>query len=120
MLKEVLKSKIHRARVTESNIHYEGSLTIDEDLMEEVGIQEFERVLVGNISNGNRFETYVIKGERGSGSVCLNGATARLGEVGDILIVLAFAQMDEEEAKRFRPKIIVLDQDNKVVKWEAQ
>ncbi len=119
MLVGILKSKIHRARVTEANIDYEGSLTIDEELMEEVGIREFEKVLIGNISNGNRFETYVIKGERGSGSVCLNGATARLGEVGDVLIVLAFAQIDEEEAKRFHPKIIVLDQNNQVVKRGA-
>jgi len=116
MLIEVLKGKIHRARVTEANIHYDGSFTIDEELIEEVGIREFERVLVGNISNGSRFETYVIKGKRKSRSVCLNGATARLGEIGDILIVLAFARMDEEEAKGFRPKIIVLDEDNNIVR----
>ncbi len=116
MLIEILKSKIHRARVTEANIDYEGSLTVDEELMEEVNLREFEKILVGNISNGNRFETYVIKGERGSGAICLNGATARLGEVGDILIVLAFARMDEEEAKYFHPKIIVLDQNNEIVK----
>lgn len=116
MLIEVLKSKIHRARVTEADINYTGSLTVDENLMEEVGLREYERVLVGNISNGNRFETYVIKGEKGSGAICLNGATARLGEVGDILIVLAFAQVDEEEAKNFSPNIIVMDEDNKIVK----
>lgn len=104
------------ARVTESNIHYEGSLTIDEELMDETGMREYERILVGNITNGNRFETYVIKGERGSGSICLNGATARLGEVGDTLIILAFARMDEDEAKEFSPRIIVLDQKNRVVK----
>jgi aspartate 1-decarboxylase len=113
---EMLKSKLHRARVTESNINYPGSLTVDEELMEEVGIREYERVLVGNLSNGNRFETYVIKGERNSGSICLNGATARLGEVGDILIILSFAWMDEEEAKHFRPKIVVLDPENRVMK----
>ena len=116
MLIEILKSKIHRARVTESNIHYEGSITIDEELMEETGMREYERVLIGNISNGNRFEIYIITGERGSGSVCLNGATARLGEVGDALIILAFTRMDEEEAKEFRPKIIVLDEGNHIVK----
>jgi aspartate 1-decarboxylase len=116
MLIEVLKSKIHRARVTEADINYTGSLTVDENLMEEVGLREYERVLVGNISNGNRFETYVIKGDRGSCSICLNGATARLGEVGDVLIVLAFAQIDEEEAKSFSPNIIVLDENNTVVK----
>lgn len=113
---ELLKSKIHMARVTESNIHYEGSLTIDEELMDEAGMREYERILVGNITNGNRFETYVIKGERGSGLICLNGATARLGEVGDTLIILAFARMDEDEAKQFQPRIIVLDQENHVVK----
>jgi aspartate 1-decarboxylase len=116
MLIEVLKSKIHRAHVTEADINYTGSLTVDENLMEEVGLREYERVLVGNISNGNRFETYVIKGDRGSSSICLNGATARLGEVGDVLIVLAFAQIDEEEAKNFSPNIIVLDENNTVVK----
>jgi aspartate 1-decarboxylase len=116
MLIEVLKSKIHRARVTEADINYEGSLTIDEALMDEVSIREYERVLVGNLTNGNRFETYVIKGDRGRRSVRLNGATARLGEVGDILIILAFARMDEVEAKDFRPRVIVLDENNSILK----
>jgi aspartate 1-decarboxylase len=116
MLIEILKSKIHRAHVTEANIHYTGSLTIDAELMEEVGLREYEKILVGNISNGNRFETYAIRGERGGGSICLNGATARLGEVGDILIVLAFARMDEEEAKHFEPRIIVLDPENRIIR----
>ena len=84
--------------------------------MEEVGLHEYERILVGNISNGNRFETYAIRGPRGGGAICLNGATARLGEVGDILIVLAFARMDEEEAKHFEPRIVVLDAQNHVVR----
>jgi aspartate 1-decarboxylase len=116
MLIEILKSKIHRARVTASNIDYEGSLTIDAELMEEADIREYERILVGNITNGERFETYTIRGEPGSGSICLNGAAARLGEVGDILIILAFARMDEAEAKHFHPRIIVLDQANKILK----
>ncbi len=119
MLIEILKSKIHRARVTQSDINYQGSITIDEELMDEVGIREYERVLVGNISNGNRFETYAIRGDRGSGSICLNGATARLGEVGDVLIILSFARMDEEEIKLFQPAIIVLDEHNAIVKRES-
>jgi len=119
VLIEILKSKIHRARVTQSDINYQGSITIDEELMDEVGIREYERVLVGNISNGNRFETYAIRGDRGSGSICLNGATARLGEVGDVLIILSFARMDEEEIKLFQPAIIVLDEHNAIVKRES-
>ena len=96
---EVVKSKIHRVAVTEADLNYIGSITIDEDLMEAANIIENERVYIYNINNGERFDTYVIKGERGSGKICLNGAAARLVQVGDIVIIVSFATMDFEEAK---------------------
>lgn len=106
MFVEVLKSKIHRATVTEANLSYIGSITIDEDLMDAAGIIENEKVHVVNNNNGARFATYVIKGERGSGVVCLNGAAARLVQPGDVVIIMAYAMMDMEEAKLFKPKVI--------------
>ena len=108
---EVLKSKIHRVKVTEANAHYIGSITIDENLMDAANLIENEKVLVADIDNGNRFETYVIKGERGSGVICLNGATARLVEVGDLLIIMSFATMEFEKAKFFKPWVIFPDSD---------
>lgn len=106
MLVEVLKSKIHRATVTEANLNYIGSITIDEDLMDAAGIIANEKVHVVNNNNGARFSTYVIRGERGSGVVCLNGAAARLVQPGDIVIIMAYAMMEFEEAKTFKPKVI--------------
>lgn len=106
MIIEVLKSKIHRVSVTDANLNYVGSITIDEDLMDAANIIEYEKVSVVNNNNGERFETYVIKGERGSGVICTNGAAARKVQPGDILIILSFAQMDFEEAKKFKPTII--------------
>ena len=106
MIIEVLKSKIHRVSVTDANLNYVGSITIDEDLMDAANIIEFEKVSVVNNNNGERFETYVIKGERGSGVICTNGAAARKVQPGDILIIMSFAQMDFEEAKKFKPTII--------------
>ncbi|HIU90029.1 MAG TPA: aspartate 1-decarboxylase [Candidatus Caccomonas pullistercoris] len=109
MLIEVLKSKIHCARVTEANLHYMGSITIDEDLMDAAGLIAGERVFIVNNNNGERMDTYIIKGERGSGCICLNGAAARKVQVGDIVIIMAYATMDFEEAKSFKPKIIFPD-----------
>ncbi|MBB3187697.1 aspartate 1-decarboxylase [Microbacter margulisiae] len=106
---EVLKSKIHRVTVTDANLNYIGSITLDEDLMDAANMIEFEKVQVLNINNGARFETYIIKGERGSGTVCLNGAAARLVQPGDVVLVVSFAQMDFEEAKTFKPTIIFPD-----------
>lgn len=106
MLVEVLKSKIHRATVTEANLNYIGSITVDEDLMDAAGIIANEKVHVVNNNNGARFSTYVIRGERGSGVVCLNGAAARLVQPGDIVIIMAYAMMEFEEAKTFKPKVI--------------
>ncbi len=106
MLIERLKSKIHRATVTEANLQYVGSVTIDENLMDAAGIIEGEKVAIVNNNNGARFETYVIKGERASGSICINGAAARLVSVGDIVIIIAYGLMDFEEAKDFEPKVV--------------
>ena len=106
MLVTVLKSKIHCARVTEANLNYMGSITIDEDLMDAAGMLAGEQVHIVNNNNGERFVTYIIKGERGSGSICLNGATARLVQPDDVVIIMAYAQMTPEEAREFKPAVI--------------
>ena len=113
---EMLKSKIHRVKVTEANLNYMGSIAIDEDLMDAAGLIENEKVLVVNGNNGERLETYVIRGERGSGLISLNGAAARKAQIDDILLIMSFASMDFEEAKVFRPKIIFPDTNtNKLI-----
>jgi aspartate 1-decarboxylase len=109
---EVLKSKIHRVKVTEANLHYIGSITIDENLMDAANMIENEKVQVLNIDNGERLETYIIKGTRGSGMICLNGPAARRVSVGDTVIVVSYAHMDFEEAKQFNPWIIFPKEDN--------
>ena len=109
MMIEVLKSKIHCARVTEANLNYMGSITIDEDLMDAANLIAGEKVAIVDNNNGERFETYIIKGERGSGCICLNGAAARKVQVGDIVIIMSYALMDFEEAKSFKPKVIFPD-----------
>ena len=106
MLVTILKSKIHCARVTEANLNYMGSITIDEDLMDAAGMLEGEQVHIVNNNNGERFVTYIIKGERGSGQICLNGAAARLVQPDDVVIIMAYAQMTPEEARSFRPAVI--------------
>ena len=111
---EVLKSKIHCATVTEANLHYMGSITIDEALMEAAGLIAGERVYIVNNMNGERFDTYIIKGPRNSGCICLNGAAARKVQVGDVVIIMAYAQMDYEEAKSFAPKIIFPGEGNRI------
>lgn len=111
---EVLKSKIHRVKLTEAELHYVGSITIDEDLMEAANLIENEKVQIVNINNGERLETYVIKGERGTGQVCLNGPAARKAQVGDIIIIISYAMMDFEEAKEYKPVLIFPDTDNKL------
>ncbi len=114
---EVLKSKIHRVTVTEARLDYIGSITIDEDLMDAVNIVHGEHVYIVNNNNGVRFETYVIPGPRGSGVICLNGAAARLVQVGDIIIIMSYATMDMEEAREFKPWIVFPDtQTNKLIK----
>jgi aspartate 1-decarboxylase len=109
MFIEVVKSKIHRVTVTEANLNYIGSITIDEDLLDAANLIPNEKVTIVNNNNGERFETYIIKGERGSGMVCLNGAAARKAQPGDIIIVMSYAMMDFEEAKTFKPAVVFPD-----------
>lgn len=112
---QIVKSKIHRARVTQAELHYVGSITIDEALMEAANLIENEKVQVVNINNGERLETYVIKGEKGSGIVCMNGPAARKAQVGDIVIILSYGSMDFEEAKKFKPSIVFPDNNNRLI-----
>ncbi|MEP6628011.1 MAG: aspartate 1-decarboxylase [Ginsengibacter sp.] len=111
---EILKSKVHRAVITEANLNYVGSLTLDEDLMDAANLIENEKITVVNANNGERLETYLIKGQRGSGVVCLNGPAARKGAEGDIVIIISYAQMDFEAAKTFKPAIVFPKDGNKV------
>ncbi len=111
---EVLKSKIHRATITEANLNYVGSLTLDENLMEAANIIENEKVQVVNVNNGERLETYVIKGKRGSGICCLNGPAARKGMTGDVVVVISYTRMDFEDAKKFKPWIVFPKEGNKI------
>lgn len=116
MLQYMLKSKLHRARVTDANLNYEGSLTIDCHLMDEVGLVPFEKIKIYNINNGERFDTYVIEGPAGSGVIALNGAAARKGLTGDLIIIVSYALYDQRELTTYQPRIAVLDQDNRIVK----
>ncbi|RTL60938.1 MAG: aspartate 1-decarboxylase [Sphingobacteriales bacterium] len=111
---EVLKSKVHRAVITEANLNYVGSLTLDEDLMEAANMIENEKVQVVNVNNGTRLETYLIKGKRGSGVCCLNGPAARQGAMGDIVIIISYAAMDFEKAKTFKPSLVFPREGNKL------
>ena len=112
---QILKSKIHRVKITQAELHYVGSITIDEDLMDAAQLLENEKVQVVNVNNGERLETYVIKGERGSGKVCLNGPAARKAAVGDIVIIISYAGMTLEEAKLYKPVLIFPDDRNKLI-----
>ena len=116
----LLKSKIHRAAVTAASLHYEGSLTIAADLAERVGLFPYEKILVGNMANGARFETYVIYGKAGSGEIQLNGATAHLGKIGDRLTIMNFAQFTPQEAVGHKPSVVLLNERNEVLRTEAQ
>lgn len=115
MLVHLLKSKLHRARVTGANVNYEGSLTIDRALMDKVGLFPFERILASNMANGSRFETYVIPGEPGSGAIVLNGATAHLGKPGDVLTIMSFTEIEAAQASAWQPRVIVLGEKNQIV-----
>jgi aspartate 1-decarboxylase len=112
----MLKSKIHRAVITQAELNYVGSVTIDEELMEAAGLYEYERVHISNVNSGSRIETYVIAGERGSGVICLNGAAARSGQKGDHVIIMAYANMAPEEIKTHRPKVVFVSDKNEVVR----
>jgi aspartate 1-decarboxylase len=111
---EILKSKVHRAVITEANLNYVGSLTLDEDLMDAANLIENEKITVVNANNGERLETYVIKGKRGSGVVCLNGPAARKGTAGDVVIIISYAQMNFEAAKSFKPSVVFPKEGNKL------
>ncbi len=112
----MLKSKIHRATVTQADVDYVGSITIDEELMINSGILEYEKVQVADVNNGKRFWTYVIAGEKGSGVICVNGAAAHKVDIGDKVIIMSYAQMSEEEAKNTPPKVVFVDDDNKITR----
>lgn len=114
MLIEVLKSKIHRVTITEANLHYVGSLTLDADLMTAANMIEGEKVQIVNVNNGERIETYLIKGKAGSGVVCLNGPAARRGAVGDLVVIISYAQMDFEAAKQFQPWVVFPKEGNRL------
>lgn len=116
MLIEMLKGKIHRARVTQAELNYVGSVTIDRTLMEAAGILEYEKVQIADVDNGERLETYVIAGEAGSGVICLNGAAARCVSTGDKVIIMAYAQVTHEEAQSFKPKVVFVDDANRPVR----
>ncbi|MHC4386517.1 MAG: aspartate 1-decarboxylase, partial [Planctomycetota bacterium] len=117
MQRHMLKSKIHRATITEADLNYEGSLTIDRDLMDAVDLHPYERVMVYNINNGERFDTYAIEGKPGSGVIGLNGAAARKGMTGDLIIIVSYALYSEEELKGYSAKIILLNTSNQIKKW---
>jgi aspartate 1-decarboxylase len=113
MQRILLKSKIHRATITDSNLEYEGSLTIDENLMKAVDILPFEQIKIYNVNNGARFETYAIPGPEGCGDICLNGAAARMGAKGDVIIIVTFAAFNEAELKNYQPKVVLVDNHNR-------
>ncbi|MGI6434074.1 MAG: aspartate 1-decarboxylase [Syntrophomonadaceae bacterium] len=115
MFRSMLNSKIHRAVVTEANLNYIGSITIDEDLIDAADIMENEKVTIVNVNNGERFETYVIAGPRGSGVMCLNGAAARLVQVGDIIIIITYCQLADSECREHRPTVVFVDGNNKIL-----
>ena len=115
MFVTMMKGKIHRARVTEANLNYVGSITIDEDIIDAVGMLPNEKVQIVNNNNGARLETYIIPGERGTGVVCLNGAAARLVQEGDVVIIVAYAMMSEVEAKQFTPRVAIMNENNTIV-----
>ncbi len=115
MRRTFFKSKIHRATVTQADLDYEGSVSIDEDLLEAAGIWEYEAVHIWNITRGTRLQTYAIKGERGSGTICINGAAAHLMKPNDLVIIATFAELEESEARVHKPKVVLVDRQNKIV-----
>ncbi|MDZ7626291.1 MAG: aspartate 1-decarboxylase [Ignavibacteriaceae bacterium] len=116
MQREMLKSKIHRVTVTEAELYYEGSITVDKDLLEAADILPYEKVQVLNFNNGSRLDTYTIEGASGSGTICLNGPAARFGSVGDEVIIVSYVHLPEESAKKFKPKLVMVDKKNKITK----
>lgn len=115
MLRCMLRAKIHMATVTESNIAYEGSITIDETILKEAGMLSYEQVMISNVNNGERFETYIIPGKKNSGEICLNGPTARKGVVGDKVIIFCYSYFDDSELKDYKPKIVMVNSKNRIM-----
>lgn len=120
MLRTMMKAKVHKARVSEANLNYVGSITIDQDIMDTVDILPHEKVQIVNNNNGARFETYVIPGERGSGFICLNGAAARLVQVDDVIIIISYAMLTNDELRTFKPKVALMNEHNQIVKMVDQ
>lgn len=120
MYRQILKAKIHRATVTDSRVDYEGSITIDEDLLRAADIRPWEKVLIANINNGSRIESYAIPGERGSGVICMNGGAAKYAEKGDLVIIMSFAVMTDEEVERHHPKVVTVDRQNRILSLKPQ
>lgn len=116
MQREMLKSKIHRATVTQAELYYEGSITVDRELLEAADILPYEKVQVLNFNNGSRLDTYTIEGEPGSGTICLNGPAARFSSIGDEIIIVSYFHLPEEDAKKYKPKVIMVDKKNKITK----
>ena len=116
MQREMLKSKIHRVTVTEAELYYEGSITVDKDLLEAADILPYEKVQVLNFNNGSRIDTYTIEGPAGSGTICLNGPAARFGSVGDEVIIVSYVHLPDEDVKKFKPKVVLVDKKNKITK----
>jgi aspartate 1-decarboxylase len=116
MQREMLKSKIHRVTVTEAELYYEGSITVDKDLLEAADILPYEKVQVLNFNNGSRIDTYTIEGPAGSGTICLNGPAARFGSVGDEVIIVSYVHLPDEDVKKFKPKVVMVDKRNKITK----
>lgn len=116
MLRCMLRAKIHMATVTESNIAYEGSITIDETILKEAGMLSYEQVMISNVNNGERFETYIIPGKKNSGEICLNGPTARKGVVGDKVIIFCYSYFDDRELKGYKPKIVLVNSKNRIMR----
>ncbi len=119
MQRIMLKAKIHRARVTDANLDYEGSITIDEELMEAADILPYEQVHIYNVTNGNRFETYALKGTRGSGVICINGAAAHKATAGDLIIIASYGMLNEEEYAHHRPKLVYVDEANRIIQVKS-
>ena len=120
MFRTMMNGKLHRARVTEANLNYVGSITIDEDLLDAVGMVANEKVQVVNNNNGARFETYIIPGKRGSKEICINGAAARLAEVGDVVIIISYALVPEEKLAEHQPKVAIMDENNEIIQMLSQ
>ena len=120
MLRSVLKSKIHRATVTDADLHYEGSVSIDEDLLKASDILPYEHVHIWDVTNGNRFETYALAAKKGSGTICINGAAAHLAKTGDLIIITSFAALEEKKLKKHEPRVVLLDSKNRIVKKKSK